>query len=243
VLHENARLFGTAKLVAQPGDCSICRIDVPDDLSGSIGSGSRFDECSDDDANDAPIAWAHAVTALATGSILPKASAASPGAAVIAELKQAGWSASADGVELVVHVQLPGVYRQVVLTRDRHAGVTLAAELIELADLQDECLRAMLVLAQHANARLPLVRMAVADPTNGLKLRAEVGFGAALIPGSFLLHALHVIEAAIGLTARELEALRDVELARLVLSATSLRNSVTQPSKGDCHVHAESSGS
>jgi hypothetical protein len=80
-------------------------------------------------------------------------------------------------------------------------------------------------LAHEANARLPLVRMAVVASPKCMTLRAEVSFGSALITGSLLLHSLHVFETAVGLTAREFEALRDVELARLVLSAAAMRNS------------------
>jgi hypothetical protein len=147
-------------------------------------------------------------------------------AAIVGELKQAGWSASVDDGQAVVHLQMPGVYRQLRLEHDQPAGVKLAADLIDLSDLEDECLRAILLLAQEANARLPLVRMAVAESPKCITLRAEVSFGIAQISGSLLLHALHVFESAVALTARELEALRDAELVRLVLSAAAERNSV-----------------
>ena len=84
---------------------------------------------------------------------------------------------------------------------------------------------AMLLFAQEANARLPLVRMAITEHSASHLLRAEVSFGTALASGSLLLHALQALEAAAGHTARELEALRNVELAQLLLRAAAVRNS------------------
>jgi hypothetical protein len=52
-------------------------------------------------------------------------------------------------------------------------------------------------------------------------LRAEVCWGTASIPGAWLTTALETVEAAIALVAREMAALRDPELAQLVLAAPS----------------------
>jgi hypothetical protein len=142
-------------------------------------------------------------------------------AQIAAELQQAGWSVSTDDNQLTVHLQLPGVYRQLTLEQNDRAGATLAVELIDLTDVADDCLHAMLLLANAANTRLPVVRMAVAESSTRITLRAEVNFGAEFIGGSYLLESLHAIENAVERTAREFEALRDVELARLVLSAAA----------------------
>ncbi len=226
VLQDNFGLFGPAKLIARPGDCPICRLDVPEELTASIGESIAFSE--DFQVLDARVAWAQAVTALATGNFQPEKAAPASDAAIVAQLKQAGWSASVDDGRAIIHLQMPGVYRQLRIEYDQPVGVKLATDLIDIFDLKDECLRAMLLLAQEANARLPLVRMAVAESSQSITLRAEVSFGAQLIAGSLLLDSLHVFETAVALTARELEALRDAELARLVLSAAAVRNSAGQ---------------
>jgi hypothetical protein len=135
------------------------------------------------------------------------------------ELKQAGWSASLDAGQLHVHVQLPGIYRQLTLERDAQAGVKLTSNLVNLAGLDNDVVRALTYFANAANARLPLVRMAFSGASLDRALRAEVAFGATLIPGEFLLMSLHAFETAIAHTAREMEALRDPQLARSLLAA------------------------
>jgi hypothetical protein len=219
LLHDNHRLVGPAKLVDGPGDCSICRLDVPDDLTGTIGT--TLARSDDTNMLDPHLAWAQAVSSVATYRSRRPTTRRVSNAQLAAQLQQAGWSVSADDDRLSVHFQLPGVYRQLTIEQNDRAGVTLAVELIDLTDVADDCLRAMLLLANAANARLPLVRMAVAESSTRITLRAEVNFGARFIGGSFLLQSLHAIENAVGRTARELEALRDVELARLVLSAAA----------------------
>lgn len=224
VLQDNYKLFGPAKLIARPGDCPICRLDVPDDLTGSMGESFAF--CGDLAALDARAAWVRAVTVIATGSVPQETSKPASEAAIADELKQAGWSVSVDDGQAIIHLQIPGVYRELMLEHDQRSGATLAANLIELTDLEDECLRAIFLLAHEANARLPLVRMAIAETSKCIMLRAEVSFGGALVSGSLLVRALRVFEATVGRTAREFEALRDVELARLVISAAAVRNSI-----------------
>ena len=74
-------------------------------------------------------------------------------------------------------------------------------------------------LARAANARLPLVRLAIDEPNQPTVLRAEVHLGSVPILGAWLTVAVEVISTAVALVARELEALRDPELAQLVLAA------------------------
>lgn len=229
VLQENHRLFGPAKLVARGDGSTICRLDLPDELAASTGE--LRDTGDVWQVLHPQVAWAQAVTACATGCYesanSDKASevAAVSDLAIADELKRVGWSTSIDGGRMVVHVQLPGVYRQMAVERDDLAGVKLAVDLIDLANLEEASTQAMLELAGEANVRLPLVRLAVAESSPSATLRAEVSFGATLIPGTMLLHSLHVLEAAVALTVQELEALRDAELARLVLAARAVRSS------------------
>ena len=225
VLQTNNRLFGPAKLIASPSNFPICRLDVPHDLTDTMGELCVYDvdACS----LNAHSAWVRTVTALATGTIRKATSGAAVDSVVAAEAKLAGWSVSADDDQTIIHLQLPGIYRQLLLEHDEWTGVKLSVDLIELTGVSDECQLAMLLFAQEANARLPLVRFAITEPSASHLLRAEVSFGTALASGSLLLHALQALEAAVGLTARELEALRNVELARLLLSAAAVRNSVS----------------
>jgi hypothetical protein len=239
VLHDNYHLFGPAKLVAQAGGQPICRLDLPDGLAGaaSVWPDGELD------ALDAHVAWAEAVTACATGDYGQNGPASLPDQSVAEELDQAGWSTSWDDGRLHVHVQLPGVYRQLAVEHRAPAGVKLTTNLASLDELDDRCARAMLMLAMEANARLPLVRMAIDDGPEGGALRAEVGFGRALVAGDLLSASLHVLETAVAMTARVLEALRDPELARLVLAAATARDShshhLTTTHKETTHVDAK----
>ena len=78
--------------------------------------------------------------------------------------------------------------------------------------------RAMERVAVVANQRLPLVRFAINENSAPQYLRAEVHLGCASISSGWLAIALEVVEQAILLTARELQALRDRELAKMVLA-------------------------
>lgn len=223
VLHDNYHLFGPAKLVVRAGGPPVCRLDVPDGLEKSSAGLPWGDHGLD--ALDAYAAWAEAVSACATGDYGQDRPASLPDESVADELQRAGWSTSWDDGLLHVHVQLPGVYRQLAIEHRPPVGVKLATELVRLDGLDDQCVEAMLVLAAEANARLPLVRMAIEDGTEGGALRAEVGFGRRLIAGALLAAALDAVETAVAMTARELEALCDPELARLVSAAAAARDS------------------
>jgi hypothetical protein len=83
----------------------------------------------------------------------------------------------------------------------------------------------MALLANEANARLPLARFAIHSRDGRATLGAEVGFGGTLVGGTWLVAALCVLETAVSLTARELESLRDTELATLLLAASGGRES------------------
>ena len=229
-LYENRRLRGPAKLVAQTDRPAICRLDVPDDLTGSA---SEWHDAADGWQQLNPqTLWARSITACASGSGLPapndqdesgSSAAVNSDQTIADELKRAGWSTSIDDGRFIVHVQLPGVYRQLRFEHDTRAGCRLTTELTELANLSESSIQAILAVAGEVNARLPLVRLAVDNSSPSVVLCAEVNFGATLIPGTMLLHTLHVLEAAVALTVRELEALHDDDLARLVVAAKSVR--------------------
>lgn len=219
LLADNFRVFGPAKLVARSGGHPICRLDVPDALTDS--GAHSFDPNGQLQILDANAAWAAAVTVCATGNCDAK-QADSDLATLANDLKQAGWSASLADDQLQIHLQLPGIYRQLTIENSAKVGVKLATDLAPLARLDNECVRAMAHLASEVNARVPLVRLAISGSSPEHALRAEVGFGIAMIPGAFLLRSLHAFETTIALCARELEALRDRDLARLVLAAAGV---------------------
>jgi hypothetical protein len=223
VLERNAKLFGPVKLIIRPPSDAVCRVDVPETLA--VGGGHTMWSDGQLQFEDAAARWAAAVTACATGErVAPRWNDDVAGAAAD-ELKQAGWSASLDEGQLYVHLQLPGIYRQLAFERDAKTGVKLATELVELTGLDDVCIRAMKLVANEVNARLPLVRLAISGSSRRRALRAEVGFGAALIPGAMLLWSLHAFETAAALCVREFEALCVPALARLVLAAAAARES------------------
>jgi hypothetical protein len=139
------------------------------------------------------------------------------------QLQRAGWAATVDGHGLLVHLSLPGLYREICLEQSGNGHLLVAATLVELTTPPNESRRAIVALAAEANARLPLVRYAIAAEEQGESLRAEVclSLECALVPGGWLLTAVEVVEAAVSLSAREMQALRDPELARLVLAANA----------------------
>lgn len=220
ILAVNGRLFGPLKFVVA-GDGSVCRIDLPRHFPsvtreldfGSDGSGFEMP------ARQTPLqAWAAAVTIAATGR-RPNEQAMIADERLLELVTDAGWSASLDEGQLNVHVQLPGLYGQLYLEPTDRAGGMLAADLLPLDGVDGDRLQAVMCLANAANRRLPLVRLAVSEDTSPRVLRAEVHVGCAPIPDEWVLVALEALEAAVSLVARELKALRDPELATLVLAA------------------------
>jgi hypothetical protein len=139
-------------------------------------------------------------------------------AAMLEEIKRLGWVGSVDEGQLNVHINTPGVFRK-VRVESGTGGIRIVADLADLTGYSKPCLQAALRLAHEANARLPLVRMSTDDEHAPHVVRAEVSWGAASIPGAWLSTALEVVEGAIALSAREMAALRDPELAQLVLAA------------------------
>lgn len=219
VLHENLHLFGPAKFVASRRGGPVCRLDVPLQLTGS----TRKFESTDDWMMDfePQQAWAQAVTACAAGREVQSPEKILSGEFIVDQIRKAGWSASLDDDEVFVHMQLPGIFRQLQIEHYEPAGVKLATDLVELDGYSGESIRAVMRLAGEANSRLPLVRLAIDEDNQPRVLRAEVHLGTSLIPGAWLTSSLETIEAAIALVSRELEALRDPELAKLVLAAAA----------------------
>jgi hypothetical protein len=213
----NDRLYGPVKFVTAPKRTPFCRADLPTEFS-RIGRQSHGG-LEDLTASDPLDAWASAITACATGQTQGLVSPSPPDDRLVERLKAAGWSASLDEGQLHVHVHRPGLFRQVCLEPQVPAGMKLAADLLPLDGGNRRCRKAVLRLARAANRRLPLVRFAVTDHGGPRRLRAEVHMGCAPIPSGWLPAALEVVEAAISLVARELQALRDRELAELVLAA------------------------
>jgi hypothetical protein len=217
-LHLNSDLVGPAKYVTRhQGSRSICRVDAPHDWrSAPVSSFSRDDIMTMDNPWHV---WAQAVTACAMGARKNAIAGALPLSTIAEELKRDGWPASLDDGQLVVHVQLRGLFRQIYVQQLLDGGVIVRAKLIELSRLPAASLRAILHLALEANTRLPLVHMAIDASATPPALWAEVHLGSARVPGAWLMTAVEVVANAVTLTARELQALRDPELAQLVLAA------------------------
>jgi hypothetical protein len=217
LLHDQYLLRGPAKFITGPGEQTICRIDALDDLTSDFG-----DPCADLFGGvDAHTVWARAVTAIAAGHSDEPTCHGIAEKSLAEELHRRGWSASIEDGHVVIHLQLPSIYRQLTIRRDDFGTLSLGCDLVGLTGLDDDCQRAMQLTALEANSQLPLSRLVVANTSAGSMLRAEVAFGHELIGGSFLLHSLNVMERAVAIMARAVEALRDVELARIVLSAAN----------------------
>jgi hypothetical protein len=252
VLIANAALAGTGKYVGQDshpveGETGLesfpttCRFDLPRELLGHQGEGDLADM-------QHPVeAWVQDVTALATGASSPSRSPAASLNLVHTLVDKAGWpTTAADGV-LRISMPLPGLYRQILIDLAYVDGPRVWCELADFADWTSECRTAAVHLALAANERLRLVRFALvgeqdvgcdrrsalapslAGPgatalrlSHPARLVAEVVLGSARVPGAWLDVALECVHAAIVLTARELSALRDPELAKWYLSAHGL---------------------
>jgi hypothetical protein len=213
-LEDNASLAGPAKFVAAPGRrLPICRCDVPREPTQDTllpASAGDIDPWS---------LWARSVTSLASGA------RGAPGEALDVSssanlLQQAGWVATAEADQVLVHVQRPGLFRQVHIEQTRDEGARISADLADLQGLCRSRRRAIMRLATAANRRLPLARFVTTRPPHSQVLRCEVHWGVSLVSGAWLIAAIEAVETAIVLTAREMQAaVRDTELARLMVAA------------------------
>jgi hypothetical protein len=209
-LRAHGRIPGPLKFVQRSDGVSVCRVQWPD-TAPTGGSEAGGETCKADDPWEI---WSRTVTACVDDDPgIP--STTWPLTALLQELKQGGWAASVDEGRLHVNVQLPGLFRQIAV-RCSDTGAVVAASLVEASEISDVSRGAMLRLASEANARLPLVRFVLDDQTPSAFLRAEVHLGCAGIPGVWLTTAVSVVHAAVTLTARELSALRNPELAEQV---------------------------
>lgn len=214
LLRAHGRIPGPFKFVQRSDGISACRVDVPaewPDASPAGGSEAGGETCKADDPWEI---WSRTVTACVDDDPgIP--SNTWPLTSLLQELKHGGWAASIDEGRLHVNVQMPGLFRQIAV-HCSDQGAVVAASLVEASEISDVSRGAMLRLASEANARLPLVRFVLDDQTPSAFLRAEVHLGCAGIPGVWLTTAVSVVHAAVTLTARELSALRNPELAEQV---------------------------
>jgi len=220
LLDDNYRLEGPMKWVSTGKGPPICRVDIPSEWP-TVGKAGIED--ADSGSGASPwAAWAAAVTAIALGKAEGPGPASLPVEALARQLQRAGWAASVDDGQVHVHLQMPDLYCQIGLERCGASAVRVGATVAELGGLAPVCRRAIVALAHAANARLPLARFAAAGEKTSKQIRAEVclSVGCALVPGAWLTAAVEAVEAAASLTAREMQALRDPELAKLVLAAT-----------------------
>jgi hypothetical protein len=124
-------------------------------------------------------------------------------------LRDAGYAVSVEGQLLQIHVNYGGVYRQIQI---ESGGVS--AEIVKLAGYGAASRRSALLLIHEANQRLPLVRFSLQNNA----VVAEVRWAATPIPAAWLHVSIACVDAAIALTARELEAVRNPQLGEVVLA-------------------------
>jgi hypothetical protein len=209
VFRANAALAGPAKYVVRSRLVSL-RFDLPlEVVSASEAAGSGRGPTTLD-------RWAADLTAvLAPSEVDPPSCDPAPAAELAAALEAQGWVAAVDGERQVrLTVAVPGLFRHVLIRSDS-AGTHIWTELASLAGWSKRSQQAALVLAHAANDRLRLARFALA--ADGATLVAEVALGSAAMPGVWLDAALDALHGAIVGCGRELAALRDERLARLVL--------------------------
>ncbi|MBI3469184.1 MAG: hypothetical protein HY000_39780 [Planctomycetes bacterium] len=222
LLADHARWPAPCKLVRLPDGSVACRADVPSELmSVPLEQWSMTGAVAPKHPLDS---WAAAFTALVSGRAGPPPEGTMPASAaeeLVAALETAGWSASAADGAVRVSMHLPGVYREVSIDVDPAHGTRCWAELVQLGGWPDECRRAATELALDANDRLHLARFVMLAEPDGDRIIVEINLGSAWIPSAWLDVALETVRTAVALTARELTALRDPELALWALAANA----------------------
>jgi hypothetical protein len=217
-LRRNARLPGLCKFVAGRGAASVCRFDLPVELLRSV---EEADPAGGPPGARHPLqAWAEGVSAAASGRRPKPIQADGSAASLAAALEKNGWPVSA-AEEVRVSVSLPGLFRQILIEPCGSSATRLSCELADISSWPQACRSAALLVAGAANDRLRLARFALVAVEQTEKLFLEVNLTPAPIPGVWLDAALEAMHAAIRLTARELTALRDPELAKWTLAATA----------------------
>jgi hypothetical protein len=221
VLYQNSRLPGPIKWVARGDGAVACRVDIPKQWSALGKAWSRGATVS---PADSPWrAWAASLTTVVTAespAVEPHDLDLAP---LVAGLQQAGWLASVDDGQLRVHVQMRDLYCDIRLEHCSPSELRVAATLADFTGLAVVSRRAIRSLALSANTRLPFVRFAVSSIGGKRVLRAEVAFSgsSARVLGEWLATAVEAVYTAVLLCAREMLALRDAALAKLVLAAVA----------------------
>jgi len=225
LLAEHSRLPGPLKFVRGHGGQAVCRADVPAafDKLARIGPGADGVGPLRDFRSEGPLeAWAATVTAAVSNDYRSLVAAPTPDASLVAQLREAGWTASLEESGVLVHLVLPGLFRAVRIEALQPPAVKVSTSLVQLGDRDDVGVRAALSLAQVVNERLPLVRIALEEQAGPRSLVAEVQVGCGSIH-RWLPTALQVVEAAVINCARELRVLLvDRELAQWVLAACAV---------------------
>lgn len=221
IAEANHRLGGPVKWVEVDDHQLSCRADLPHRWT-SAPAAARADQASD--PRPGPVqAWAATLTGIALGRS-PVHQASTPCVADLAgQLVRAGWAASVDEGQLRVHVHLTELYRAIQIDQFGPADWRVGASIMPWAGLRKLPRRAVRLYAAAADRRLPLVRLAVMPSGSGPELRTEVALpsSGACVPGEWVITAVEAVQLAVSLTARELLALRDAALAKLLLAGMS----------------------
>lgn len=218
-LAVNASLPALCKFTDLPDGSPGCRFDLPIELLRNTQEADPAQGIS----SPGPLqAWAQAVTAAATGRPAKKTKLASLSSEELVQwLENHGWPSSTENEIVLVNVPLPGLFCQIAVDSGCPLGTRLWCQLVEMSSWSDVCRDAARAFATVANQRLRLVRLASVAGASGELLQAEIIVPTTQIPGVWLEVALESLHVAIRLTARELAALRDPELAKLTLAAMS----------------------
>ena len=214
-LHHNGLLPAPLKFVRNRQGDVQCRVDVPQPASDTDdGRPSNLSEGWE------PLNFqvVRAITQLVDGCESFAGNVFDP-EQVVDHLTQSGRSASRDGDRVLIHFCLPGAFGQIRYEHDPRVGPRLAADLLTLSGR-----RSLPPRRGAAGGRGQLAFAAGAfradrDAPLGIVLRSL--FWNALIPSAWLMVALETIEAAMSLTLRELQALRDPTLARLLVAVST----------------------
>ena len=207
------RIAGAGEVCGAGATGTTCRVDVPE----SVEWVSHADCCrSDFRAVDQPFAtWVSAIEAVVGGAgATPPTDDIDDSLAerTAALLRDAGYAVSVDGQRLQVHVSYGGVYRQMWTEAGR-----VSVEIVNLDGYCADSRRSALSLIQEANQRLPLVRFGAPHDAPETVI-AEIVWGAIANSTVWLPLSIACVDSAVALTARELEAVHDPQLGKLVVA-------------------------
>ncbi len=131
---------------------------------------------------------------------------------------EAGWPAKAHGDEVMIPLEVDNAFFQAVVHRDGHGQLVLHVEVGRVSAVSDVCRRAIELLQRMIARGVSMVRTGTRNMGGIISCYLEVAVPIAVRPVQWA-EALSALSVACDLCWREVEALREDEIARAYLNA------------------------